>query len=95
MSSRWEVTGNISKIKESKGNYIITIADNIYKNINGRWTKVDTIWFTCMSKFKPKAKVGSTVIAVGHYVNSESKNNSHMMQVDHMGVIKEGEMKPC
>ena len=34
MSSKWQIVGNVGEITESKGFYIINIADNKYINIS-------------------------------------------------------------
>lgn len=87
MSSKWQIVGNVGEITESKGFYIINIADNKYGVVNGNYQKIDTIWFQCLAKFKPKVKTGDTVIAMGNYISSENEDHRYMMKVEHIGII--------
>lgn len=89
MASSWKVIGQIGNVIEKNNCFLINIAENKYKpNKDKEWKKEYTIWFNCISDFKPKANTGDTVIAEGEYLPSKNEKYPYIMKIKHMGVIK-------
>lgn len=85
MFAEWSVIGQVGNISKNGGFYIINIADNRF--YNGKKTK--TIWFNCLSRFKPRIKKGDRVLARGHFDESKNEGFQYAMIVDHIGVINQ------
>lgn len=85
MSAEWSVIGQVGNVSKNGGFYTINIADNRF--YNGKKTK--TIWFNCLSRFKPRIKKGDRVLARGHFDESKNEGFQYAMIVDHIGVINE------
>lgn len=91
MSAQWSIVGQIGNIKEKDSCYVVNIAYNAYAqdSESNEWKKEYTVWFNCISYFKPKAKKGDTVIAEGVFLPSNNPKFQFVMKIDHLGVIKD------
>lgn len=92
MASSWTLVGDVGTVTKSNGRFIVNIAENKYERNkdSGKFEKVSTVWFQCMSKFKPNVKSGDRVIATGHYIESNHPTYKYMMQIDYIGIIISG-----
>lgn len=90
--ANWKIIGQIGNVIKKENCYLVNIAENKYKpNENNKWEKDHTIWFNCISDFKPKVYKGDTVIAEGEYLPSKHPNFPYVMKISHIGVIKKKE----
>lgn len=83
MSANWKVVGQVGTVSKSGNIYLVNIADNRYNKSQ----KVSTVWFHCISKFKPIVKTGDSVIAYGYFDESRNENFQYAMIIEHIGVI--------
>ena len=63
--TEWNVVGQLGSIKKKQHVYLVNIAKNIYalNPETGKYEKTNTIWFNCISTFKPNVNTGDKVIA--------------------------------
>lgn len=92
MASEFKIIGKVGNIIEKSDCYLVNIADNKYRrNDEGQWVKDQTIWFNCLTDFRPKVKIGDTVMVEGFYLCSKSDKYDHVMKIKHLGVIKQNQ----
>lgn len=89
--AEWKVVGQMGKITKKSQYYMVNIAENRYKMGENGTVKESTIWFNCISSFKPKVETGDTVIAEGTFEPSKNPSFPYAMIINHIGVIKKKE----
>lgn len=85
MNNTWIIVGQIGTIVERKNCWMVSIADNKYNTKTSN--KESTVWFNCISNFKPNVKVGDKVIANGNFVESKNENFPFAMMISYIGTI--------
>lgn len=74
--------------------YKTIVAENKYKkNLKtGKFEKISTNFFHCVSKFSPKCKKGDTIICEGIFESDEySKYGNFVLKINHLGIISSSE----
>ena len=74
--------------------YKTIVAENKYKkNLKtGKYEKISTNFFHCVSKFSPKCKKGDTIICEGIFESDEySKYGNFVLKINHLGIISSSE----
>lgn len=89
--AKWTITGQMGDVIEKEGYFIVNIAVNKYRPKAGEknWVKESTIWFNCISDFRPKVEKGNSVVAEGIFIPSkEGTNLPFQLKINHIGVIQ-------